>query len=302
MRILRAGLTLWVVTTAVFLLVRIGGDPTQYLLPPDVSGPERDELRRLLGLDRGILVQYLLYIENIAAGDFGRSFFSSRPVTDVFFERLPATLSLMLPSMLVAILIGIPAGVLAAVYHNTVVDRALMVASFVGQSMPSFVLGIALILLFSLALRVLPSSGDSSWKHYIMPIATLSTILAASIARLTRGSMLDVLNRPFITFARGKGLRRLSVNIKHGLRNALLPVVTLIGMQVGALIGGAAVVETVFAWPGVGRMLVDSVIRGDYAVLQFGVLMLAGTVIACNLLVDASYLLLDPRLRQRGGT
>lgn len=300
LRILRAGLTLWVVITAVFLLVRIGGDPTQYLLPPDVSGPERDEMRRLLGLDRSILVQYLFYIENVLAGDFGRSFFSSRPVVDVFFERLPATLSLMLPSMLVALLIGIPAGVLAAVYHNTIIDRVLMAASFIAQSMPSFVLGIALILLFSLALRVLPSSGDSTWLHHIMPIATLSTILAASIARLTRGSLLDVLKRPFITFSRGKGLRRLSVNIKHGLRNALLPVVTLIGMQIGALIGGAAVVETVFAWPGVGRLLVDSVTRGDYALLQFGVLVLAATVVACNLLVDASYLLLDPRLRRRG--
>lgn len=284
-----------------FLLVRIGGDPTQYLLPPDAAGPEREEMRRLLGLDRSIFVQYLVYLQNAVSGDFGRSFFSSRPVTDVFFERLPATLSLMIPSMLTAIVIGIPAGVVAAVYHNTVVDRVLMAVSFIGQSMPSFVLGIALILFFSLALRVLPSSGDSTWKHYIMPVATLSTILAASITRLTRASLLDVLNRPFITFSRGKGLGRLSVNIKHGLRNALLPVVTLIGMQVGALIGGAAVVETVFAWPGVGRMLVDSVIRGDYAVLQFGVLVLAAAVIACNLLVDASYLLLDPRLRQRGG-
>lgn len=299
MRILRAGLTLWAVTTVVFLLVRIGGDPTQYLLPPDVSGAEREEMRRLLGLDRSIFSQYIAHLGGAASGDFGRSFFSSRPVTDVFFERLPATLSLMIPSMLTAIAIGIPAGVFAAIYHNTVIDRFLMAASFVGQSMPSFVLGIALILLFSLALRVLPSSGDSSWLHYIMPIATLSTILAASIARLTRASLLEVLNQPFIIFARGKGLKRLSINIKHGLRNALLPVVTLIGMQVGALIGGAAVVETVFAWPGVGRLLVDSVIRGDYAVLQFGVLVLASAVITTNLLVDASYLLLDPRMRQR---
>ncbi|WP_035031278.1 ABC transporter permease [Aquamicrobium defluvii] len=300
MRLLRAGLTLWIVISAVFILARVGGDPVQYLLPPDIAGPEREDLRRILGLDRSIFVQYLIYLENIAGGDFGRSFFSSRPVSDVFFERLPATISLMAPSLLMAVVIGVPAGVLAAVYHNTVIDRVLMALSFIGQSMPSFVLGIALILLFSLMLKILPSSGDGSWQHYIMPIATLSTILAASIARLTRGSLLDVLNRPFITFARGKGLPRFSVNITHGLRNALLPVVTLIGMQIGALIGGTAVIETVFAWPGVGRLMVDSVIRGDYALLQFGILILAGTVIICNLLVDASYLLLDPRLRSRG--
>jgi peptide/nickel transport system permease protein len=175
-----------------------------------------------------------------------------------------------------------------------------MAVSFVGQSMPSFVLGIALILLFSLTLKLFPSSGNQGWQNYVMPVATLSTIIAASIARLTRGSLLDILDPPFITFARGKGLSPFSINITHGLRNALLPVVTLVGMQVGALIGGAAVVETVFAWPGVGRLLVDSVIRGDYAVLQLGILVLATTVVVCNLLVDASYMLLDPRLQSRG--
>lgn len=300
LRMLRAVLTLWVVVTGVFLLVRLGGDPTQYLLPPDLSGPERDELRRLLGLDRSILAQYVVYIDNILTGDFGRSFFSSRPVDQVFLERLPATISLMVPAILLAILLGIPVGVLAAIYHNTLLDRLLMAGSFIGQSMPSFVLGIGLILTLSLALKLLPSAGNTGFAHYVMPVLTLSTILTASIARLTRASMLDVLGQPFITFARGKGLSRLAVTIRHGLRNALLPVVTLIGMQVGGLIGGAAVVETVFAWPGAGRLLVDSVVRGDYAVLQFGVVLLSATVVACNMMVDAIYLLLDPRIRQRG--
>ena len=299
-RVLRGGLTLWVVATAVFLLVRMGGDPTHYLLPPDIAGPERDELRRLLGLDDSVFVQYARYIQNVLRGDFGSSFFSSRPATVVFFERLPATLSLMVPSLLAAIVMGLLAGVIAAVNRGRFLDRLLMAISFISQSMPSFVLGIVLILVFSLLFRLLPSSGNSGWLNYVMPVATLSAILAASIARLTRGSLLEVLHRPFITFARGKGLGRLSVVLKHGLRNALLPVVTLIGMQIGALIGGAAVVETVFAWPGIGRLLVDSVIRGDYPVLQFGVVILAATVVACNLLVDLSYAVLDPRLRDRG--
>ena len=297
-RLARALLTLFVVVTVVFVATRLSGDPTQHLLPPNSSEAELAELRALLGLDQSLLTQYGYYLRNIAQGEFGVSFFSRRPVVEMYAERLPNTLHLMVPSLLLAIAIGGPIGLVAALKPNTVVDRSLMAFSFVGQATPNFALGIALILVFSFALQWLPSSGTGGWPHYVMPVVTLGTATAASISRLTRSSMLDVLGQDYMRYARSKGLSEATVVLKHGLRNGMLPVLTILGLQVGTLVGGAVVVEAVFAWPGAGRLLVDAVLQRDYAVLQFGVLVVAATVILANLLVDVSYGLLDPRVRE----
>lgn len=297
-RLSRALLTLFVVVTVVFIATRLSGDPAQYLLTPTSSEAERAELRHILGLDRSLAVQYLTYLKHIARGEFGISFFANQPVAETFAQRLPKTLELTIPSLILAVAIGGPIGILASLRPNTSIDRALMMASFVGQAVPNFTLGIALVLVFSFALQWLPSGGTGSLMHFIMPVITLGTATAASVARLTRSSMLEVMGQEYIRFARSKGLGRLSVVLKHGLRNGVLPVLTVLGLQVGTLIGGAVVVESVFAWPGVGRLLVDAVMNRDYPLLQFGVLAVAATVILANTLVDVAYGFLDPRLRK----
>lgn len=296
-RTLRALLTLWIVVTVVFVATRISGDPTYHLVPPDTPEAQREMLREQLGLTRPLIVQYADYLSRIAQGDLGHSFFSGRPVVEIYFERLPATLSLAVPALLLAILAGIPIGTLAAVNLNRPVDRGLMAMSFVGQSVPNFVLGIVLILIFSFALQWLPSGGAGTIEQGILPILTLGTASIAGIARLTRSSLLDVLGQDYVRFASAKGLPPSVVILKHGLRNAILPVLTIVGLQVGTLIGGAVVVEAVFSWPGAGRLLVSAVLQRDFPMLQFGVLAVAATVILANTLVDISYGLLDPRTR-----
>lgn len=299
---LRALLTLWIVVTAVFVATRISGDPTYHLLPPDTPEAQRAELRQKLGLDRSIAVQYGRYLQGIARGEFGRSIFTGIPVTEMFADRIPDTLRLTLSALLLAILVGLPVGIVAALKRNSALDRALMTVSFVGQATPNFALGITFILVFSFALQWLPSGGTGGAAHFVLPVITLAMATAASIARLTRSSMLDVLNQEYMRFARGKGLGRATVVLKHGLRNAFPPVLTILGLQVGTLIGGAVVVEAVFAWPGAGRLLVDAVLERDYPLLQFGVMAVAATVILANMAVDMCYGLLDPRARKAAAT
>ena len=295
---LRALLTLWIVVTVVFVATRISGDPTYHLMPPDTPEAERQGLRQQLGLDRPLIVQYGTYLVAVAQGDLGRSFFSGRPVTAIYLERLPATLSLAVPALLLAILLGIPIGTVAAINLNRPVDRGLMAVAFIGQAVPNFVLGIALILVFSFTLQWLPSGGAGSWPQLVMPVVTLGMASIASIARLTRSSLLDVLGQDYVRFAHAKGLPPAKVVLRHGLRNAILPVLTIVGLQIGTLIGGAVVVEAVFAWPGAGRLLISAVLQRDFPMLQFGVLAVAATVILANTLVDVSYGLLDPRTRR----
>lgn len=299
---LRALLTLWIVVTAVFVATRISGDPTYHLLPPDTPEAQRAELRQQLGLDRSIAVQYGRYLQDIARGEFGRSIFTGMPVTEMFADRIPDTLRLTLSALLLAIAVGLPVGIAAALKRNSGLDRTLMTVSFVAQATPNFALGIALILVFSFALQWLPSGGTGGAAHFVLPVITLAMATAASIARLTRSSMLDVLNQEYMRFARGKGLGRATVVLKHGLRNAFPPVLTILGLQVGTLTGGAVVVEAVFAWPGAGRLLVDAVLERDYPLLQFGVMAVAATVILANMAVDMCYGLLDPRARTAATT
>jgi peptide/nickel transport system permease protein len=297
-RALRCFFTLWLVLTLVFLAGRLSGDPIDQLVPPVTPAAEREALRHQLGLDRSLPRQYLRYLADIADGDFGVSFAARRPVAGLFAERVPDTLRLMLPALALAVVLGVAMGAWAALARGRAIDGVLRAAALLGQAMPNFLLGLGLIMLLSLWLRLLPSGGTGSLAHAVMPVLALSLGLAASILRLTRASVLDVLSQPYIGVARGKGLAPWAVLLRHALPNAILPVITLVGLQFGTLIGGAAIVETVFAWPGAGRLLVGAVLQRDFPVLQFGVLVVAASVVAANLAVDLSYALLDPRLRE----
>lgn len=298
-RALRCLVTLWLVVTFVFVASRLSGDPLYHLVPPATPQDQRETLRQQLGLDQSLPRQYLRYLGEVAGGDFGVSFFARRPVVELYAERIPDTLRLMLPALALALAMGVSLGVAGAVFRGRFVDMALRLSSLLGQATPNFLLGLGLIMLFSLWLHLLPSGGAGSIAHAIMPVLALATGLGASILRLTRANVLDVLGQPFITVARGKGLKPVAVLVRHALPNAMLPVITLVGLQVGTLIGGAAIVETVFAWPGAGRLLVGAVLQRDFPMLQFGVLVIAATVTAANLLVDMSYGLLDPRTGER---
>lgn len=296
-RFLRGLLTMWVVVTVVFVALRISGDPASALLPDDASVEQIDAFNRKYGLDKPIYVQYMLYVRSIMDGDFGNSLGEKRPVTELVHGRLGYTLLLGSTGIAIALLLGLPAGILAAVYHNRIWDRLLTAGAFLGQSLPNFFLGILLILLFSLQLRWLPSSGTGSWQHLILPAFTLSTGLLASMARMTRSSLLEVMRQEYVRTARSKGLSNRQVMLRHCLRNAAIPVLTLFGLSIGVLIGGAAIVETIFAWPGIGRFAVRAISVRDYPLIQYIVLLVAGSVVTANFVVDLLYGVIDPRIR-----
>lgn len=296
-RLTKAVLTVWFIVSLVFVLTRISGDPTQWMLPDDASIETRLELRQSLGLDRPVAEQYRDYIGDVFQGDMGKSYYYLKPVGELFTERAAATLKLAVVSFSLAILIGVPLGVLAAVHRNTFLDRLTMGFAIAGYTIPNFVLGILLIFLFSLKMRILPSGGYGEGANYVMPVLALMVGPMANIARLTRSSMLDVLRQDYLDCARAKGVVETKVIFKHALRNALIPVVTIIGLQIGTLIGGMVVVETVFAWPGIGSLIISSAQNRDFPVVQYGIMICAIIVCVTNLLVDLSYAWLDPRIR-----
>jgi ABC-type dipeptide/oligopeptide/nickel transport system permease component len=286
------------VITLVFVALRMSGDPAAAMLPGDASVEETIALRRTLGLDRPLYAQYASFLGSAATGDFGMSFRHQQPAFELVLERLPATLELAFAALVLALLVALPLGILAAVYRGGAVDVAAMVFAVIGQATPYFWMGIMLILIVAVQLDWLPTSGRGGMERLILPAITLGTHFAASLARLTRTSMLEVLGQNFVTTARAKGLSERSVILGHALKNAAVPVVTLIGLQFGTLLGGAVVTETIFAWPGVGRLAVQSIFVRDYPVVQAGVLVLALTFVALNLLVDLLYGWLDPRIRR----
>lgn len=296
-RLLRSIATMWVVVTIVFVVLRLSGDPAQALLPDDATPEQLETFRRRYGLDQPIPVQYVRYFANLFEGNFGVSLSERRPVVELIAARIGPTLKLGLVATLIALTIGIPAGILAALRHNSLWDRLLMAGAFVGQSAPNFFVGIVLILVFSLQLRILPSSGDDTWLHFILPAFTLATGLLASMARMTRSALLEVIRQDYVRTARAKGMRERLVIMRHCLRNAATPVLTLLGLSAGVLIGGAAITETVFAWPGIGRFAVNAIAIRDYPLIQFIVLMVAASVVAINFLVDVLYGVIDPRIR-----
>jgi peptide/nickel transport system permease protein len=286
------------VVTLVFVALRLSGDPAATMLPGDASVDELRDLRHALGLDRPLHVQYVAFLGDAARGDFGESFRHQQPAFGLVLERLPATLELAFAALLLAVAVALPLGIVAALHRGRAVDMLAMGFAVVGQATPYFWMGIMLILVVSAELGWLPTSGRGGWRHLILPAITLGTHFAASLARLTRTSMLEVLGQNFVTTARAKGLGEGRVVLAHALKNAAVPVVTLIGLQFGTLLGGAVVTETIFAWPGVGRLAVQSIFVRDYPVVQAGVLVLALAFVAINFLVDLLYGALDPRIRR----
>ncbi|AOO80110.1 ABC transporter permease [Bosea vaviloviae] len=300
----RAILTLLICVSAVFIALRLAGDPADIMLsidtPPDVRAYYRD----LWGLDQPLHQQYLRYLLSAARGDFGASFADDRPAFAAVLEALPKTALLGTSALLLALLVGLPLGVLAALRHNSVIDRLAMASAVFGYAIPIFFLGILLILLFALKLRVLPSAGSDTPAHLILPMVTLGLPLAGRLARFARTSTLEVLGKPFIRAARGRGVMPFGVIIRHALPNASVPLLMFLGIEIGGILAGSAVVETIFAWPGVGRLLVDSVATRDLAVVQAVILTITVIMISANLLVDILHILIDPRLggfRQAGG-
>jgi peptide/nickel transport system permease protein len=293
-RVLQTVLSMLVVVSIVFLLTRLSGNPIYLLL--DVNASERDQeiLTRHLGLDKPLPVQYSIYVKNIALGDFGSSIITRRPVTEHIWERLPATVELGFVAMFLSVLIGVPLGMYSAVRRGGVLDTG---ARVLGQSMPTFWLGLMLILFFGVVLGVLPAGGRGGLLHLVLPAFTLGYFTSAAILRLTRSAMLEVLGSDYIKFARLKGLHEQVVLWKHGLRNALLPVVTFAVLLFVQFLGGAVVTETVFAWPGLGRLILESITTRDYPVVQAGVLVLSALYLTGNLCVDLLYSYLNPRIR-----
>ncbi|RXT56092.1 ABC transporter permease [Bosea sp. Tri-44] len=295
-RVLRALLTVAICVSAVFLALRLAGDPADIMLsietPPDV----RSHYRELWGLDRPLAEQYLRYLASVVRGDFGLSFADDRPAFAAVVDALPKTMLLGACALMLALLIGLPLGVLAALRHNSAVDRLAMAIAVLGYAIPIFFLGILLILLFALKLRMLPSAGSETLWHLILPVVTLALPLAGRLARFARTATLEVLGKPFIRAARARGVMPLSVILRHALPNAAVPLLMFIGIEIGHILAGSAVVETIFAWPGIGRLLVDSVSTRDLAVVQAVILTVTVVMVAANLLVDILHIMLDPRL------
>jgi peptide/nickel transport system permease protein len=296
-RLLRAALTIAMVVTFAFVVLRLSGDPAQIIMGADAPPEAVEAFRAAWGLDEPILVQYVSYFGAILQGDLGRSMRDGRDAIVLVAERIPATLALTLPALAIKLLLGIPAGIYAALHRNSLADRIVMVVAVAGFTVPSFVLGLLLVLVFAVQLGWLPSGGQESWRHAILPVVTLGLGGAAVLARFTRSAMLEVLGQPFIRTASAKGVPWRAVVTGHALPNAAIPTVTIIGFMMGTLIAGAVVVESVFSWPGVGRLLVVAVSNRDLAVVQCILLLVAATMVVANLVVDLLYGLLDPRLR-----
>ena len=300
-RLARAALTIAMVVTFAFIVLRLSGDPAQIIMGADAPPEAVDAFRTAWGLDEPIWVQYFSYFWAILQGDLGRSMRDGRDAIVLVTERIPATLALTLPALAIKICLGIPAGIYAALHRNSLADRVVMIIAVAGFTVPSFVLGLLLVLLFAVQLGWLPSGGQESWRHGILPVITLGLGGAAVLARFTRSAMLEVLGQPFIRTASAKGVPWRAVVTGHALPNAAIPTVTIIGFMVGTLIAGAVVVESVFSWPGVGRLLVVAVANRDLAVVQCILLLVAITMVCANLIVDLLYGLLDPRLRAAPG-
>jgi peptide/nickel transport system permease protein len=298
-RLGRAAITIALVVTFAFIVLRLSGDPALIILGPEAPPEAIAAFRKSWGLDEPIFIQYLDYFRAIIVGDLGRSMRDGRPAIELVAERIPATLALTLPALAMKLLIGIPAGIYAALHRGGPIDRAVMALAVAGFTVPSFVLGLTLVLIFSVWFGLLPSGGQDSWMHAILPVITPGIGGAAILARFTRSAMLEVFGQPFIRTASAKGVTWRMVVTGHALPNAAIPTVTIVGFMVGSLIAGAVVVESVFSWPGVGRLLVVAVANRDLAVVQCILLMVAGTMVASNLIVDFLYGFLDPRLRTR---
>lgn len=297
-RLLGAMVTIWGVLTIVFLLLRfIPGDPARLVAGLTASPEEVEAARERLGLNESLLVQYGIFMGNVLQGDFGTSLYTNRPVMNDIMARLPYTFQLALVTMVLTTLLGVSLGILAATHEKTWLDHIISVGSLLGISLPSYALGLLLIVVFAVNLKWLPAAGASEGiRSMILPAFTLSLIFLAVITRITRGAMLEALRQDYVRTARAKGLPNYQVLLRHALRNALLPVVTILGLQFGGLMSGAVLTETVFGWPGIGLLLTDSIFNRDYPTVEGLVLFIAIVFVFVNLVVDLLYAAIDPRI------
>lgn len=296
-RLLEAAVVLFLALTAVFSLQFLAGDPVKLFLPTDTTPKQIEEFRDRLGFNDPWLVQYLRFMRGALRGDFGESLRQNEPALGLVLQRFPATLSLSGVAMLLALAAAVPVGVISAARRNSWFDNLSIGTTVLGQAIPGFWLGLMLIYVFAVWLRWLPTSGRGSWVHFILPSITLAAFVAARFARLTRSMMLDVLGQDYIRTARAKGLAPPRVLYKHALKNASLPIVTLLALQLGQLLGGAVITETIFAWPGVGRFLVQALLNRDFPVVLVGVFLTALLYSVLNLAADLTYAWLNPRIR-----
>jgi len=294
-----ACLTIFVVLAACFTAVRMTGSPVDFLYGDGATPEQIVELEREWGLDLPLPEQFVHYVRNLAKGDFGNSIVERRPVTEVYAERLAPTLQLAGLALLIGTVVGIPLGIFSALWRGNLGARLAMGFTFFGYAIPHFIIAIILILVFGYLLNWLPSTGAATPLHYVLPAITLALPLMAINARYMRSALLDVLNQDYVRTARAKGLKEWRVIGLHASRNAILPLITVLGLEVAGLVNGSLIVETVFSWPGVGKVLTGSVSRRDFPILQFGVIMYAGVVVGVNLLVDILYAVADPRIRVR---
>ncbi len=298
LRVLYTLPALWLILTMVFLLIHIvPGDPVLQMLGQDARAEDLAQLRHSLGLDEPLGTQYLRYLEGLARGDWGRSIRFSGPVRPIVLERFPATLELSLAALLVCVAIAIPAGVFSAWRRGSRADRATSFLTLLGLSVPNFALGPVLILVFSVEIGWLPVSGRGSMSHLILPAATLGAALAAILTRMVRGSMIEELSSDYVRTARAKGVPETAVLFRHAFPNALIPVITIVGLQFGSLLAGTIVTESIFSWPGIGRLAVQAISARDYPLLQGCILVIAVSYVAVNLLTDLVYAVVDPRVR-----
>lgn len=297
-RLARMFVTILVIVTAVFFATRLSGNAVDFIAGEGLSADDRAKLIAYYGLDASIWDQYWRFLKSFFDGNFGISFVERRPVSTIVMERIGPSLQLLVGAIALTLIVAVPAGTLAAIKRKSWAGSAIMGVAFLGYAIPNFVLAILMILIFSFWLGWLPSSGNGSFAHYVMPVTALAAALIASLTRYTRNAMLDVLSQDYLRTARAKGLSERKVIFKHALRNALITILSVLGLQIAGLAAaGNVVVETVFAWRGIGEMLVSAALRRDYPVLQFGVLAVAVAVILINTAVDIAYGLADPRVR-----
>ncbi len=288
----------WIVVTLVFTLIHlVPGDPIEQMLGEGAAVTEVERVRRELGLDRPIFDQYISYMSDLFRGDLGVSFRNQEPVLTSIVRRYPATIQLALAAIFFSLLIAVPLGIVAAVKRGTVADRSIGLFTLIGVSLPNFALGPLLILMFSIALGWLPVSGRESWAHLILPAITMGGAMAAIMTRMVRSSMLEEIHQDYVRTARAKGLSERRVMLGHAMRNGLIPILTVMGLQLGTLLAGAIITETIFAWPGLGRLTVQAINARDYPLVQGCILAIAMTYILVNLATDVFYSIIDPRIR-----
>jgi peptide/nickel transport system permease protein len=299
-RLLQGLLVAWGVSTLVFLLLRLSGDPTLLMVPPGAPAEAIERLRHELGFDRPLLIQYLSFLADLLRGDVGASLVQSRPALQIVLERFPATLRLAGAALVLALLVALPAGIAAAAFRGTWIERASLLLALLGQAIPPFWLGLMLILFLSVRLQLLPSSGAETWQHLVLPALTLASLSMAGITRMTRLAFLEELDREYVRTARAKGVSRPRIIMAHLLRNAAIPILTLVSLDIANLLGGAVVTETIFAWPGVGRLAIEAIQARDYPVVQAVVLVGTGAFVVSSILADLLYSVVDPRIRLSG--